>query len=173
MQEDVKRCGGCRATKNRSAFSIDRKRRDGLQGKCRACAAAYRRKNADSIRLRRAVWVSKNVEKITGSNAAYRIAHRAETVEVNGRYLKDNKEAVAANKARYKRENSEKIRAHSAVSRAIRKGVLSRPTSCSKCDAIGAVDGHHPDYDRPLHVIWLCSSCHRKHHVAALRAEDQ
>jgi hypothetical protein len=36
-----KRCNGCRATKPRSAFSLDKSKRDGLQSRCKACNAAY------------------------------------------------------------------------------------------------------------------------------------
>jgi len=31
---------------------------------------------------------------------------------------------------------------------------------CSKCKSTERIDGHHPDYDRPLDVIWLCRPCH-------------
>lgn len=39
---------------------------------------------------------------------------------------------------------------------------LSQP--CEQCGDPKAV-GHHEDYDRPLDLIWLCRSCHRKNHI--------
>jgi hypothetical protein len=53
--------------------------------------------------------------------------------------------------------------AHIALASAIRRGIVQR----GPCEVCGAekVDGHHPDYDRPAHVIWLC----RKHHGALHR----
>lgn len=63
-----------------------------------------------------------------------------------------------------------KIEARRAVRAAIKSGVLVRPDTCEKCGQIPArrVDGysqiqaHHPDYDKPLDVEWLCCKCHRK-----------
>jgi hypothetical protein len=52
-----------------------------------------------------------------------------------------------------------------AVARALRMGDLVRPGKCSRCEKIGRVDGHHSDYSKPLEVVWLCSSCHRKQHL--------
>lgn len=56
------------------------------------------------------------------------------------------------------------------VRSAILQGTLVRPDKCSSCGkaALFAKDGrpliqaHHPDYDRPLYVVWLCTKCHRK-----------
>jgi hypothetical protein len=50
--------------------------------------------------------------------------------------------------------------ATSIVSGALRKGVLKRKP-CAVCGKL-KVQAHHPDYDYPLRVVWLC----RKHHSA-------
>ena len=47
--------------------------------------------------------------------------------------------------------------------RAVRK--LKRPAKCTSCHAVGAVEGHHKDYDKPLDVVWLCKPCHSKVHT--------
>jgi hypothetical protein len=50
----------------------------------------------------------------------------------------------------------------SVTKRALRNGVLVRPPACEECGATGRIEGHHPDYDFPLAIEWLCRPCHRK-----------
>jgi hypothetical protein len=38
------------------------------------------------------------------------------------------------------------------------------PDRCSLCHTIGPVNAHHPDYNKPLEVQWLCDSCHGEIH---------
>ena len=52
--------------------------------------------------------------------------------------------------------------AHNAVNLAIKQGRLS-PQPCERCGNERA-DAHHPDYSKPLLVIWLCRSHHREVH---------
>jgi hypothetical protein len=59
----------------------------------------------------------------------------------------------------FRETDIKKIRARGATRN------LDRPTCCSQCKKEGKVDGHHPDYDKPLSVIWLCRSCHMLEHV--------
>lgn len=57
------------------------------------------------------------------------------------------------------RDDPLKLKAHAAVRRAIRMGVLQRGP-CSRCGSTINVESHHADYSKPLEVIWLCHSCH-------------
>jgi hypothetical protein len=34
---------------------------------------------------------------------------------------------------------------------------------CSMCGALKA-ECHHPDYTKPLEIIWLCRRCHKRIH---------
>ena len=57
------------------------------------------------------------------------------------------------------RRSPEKEAAKRAVHNAKRAGRLV-PQPCKVCGA-GRVDAHHPDYAKPLEVVWLC----RRHHM--------
>lgn len=54
---------------------------------------------------------------------------------------------------------------------AIRKGIIKRKTHCEACNDTGTfkngrtkIQAHHPDYNKPLDVLWLCQKCHHKWH---------
>ena len=51
-------------------------------------------------------------------------------------------------------------RAHQTVLRAITRGELVRPDSCSQCGSVGMIQAAHHDYTDPLNIRWLCPSCH-------------
>lgn len=54
---------------------------------------------------------------------------------------------------------------HQVVYRAVKRGDLIRPEACEFCgDEHSRIEGHHPDYNEPLRVLWLCPSCHTKLH---------
>ena len=62
---------------------------------------------------------------------------------------------------------AENNRVCSQVKEALRKGILVKPSACAWCGCeTQRIDGHHPDYDRPLMVVWLCVPCHKAHHRA-------
>lgn len=54
------------------------------------------------------------------------------------------------------------------MTEAIYQGVLVRPSHCSQCGIEGRIDGHHPDYSKPLYVEWLCRGCHSRRHGRSL-----
>src|SRR5260370_38957482 len=54
-------------------------------------------------------------------------------------------------------------KAQSAVARAVKSGkLIQRP--CEKCGNPKS-EGHHPDYEKPLEVVWLCSKHHKLVHA--------
>jgi hypothetical protein len=55
-------------------------------------------------------------------------------------------------------------RARYAARKAIDDGVLIKPDRCSACQSGGWIEGHHPDYSKPLDVLWLCRRCHKQFH---------
>lgn len=55
--------------------------------------------------------------------------------------------------------------AHSALSRAVKAGTINKPSVCCLCGCVGRIEAHHHDYSKPLEVMWLCVSCHRRLHL--------
>jgi len=70
----------------------------------------------------------------------------------------------------YKVKFPEKNKAHKAVSNAIRDGKLTKEP-CFMCGSEKVV-GHHPDYSKPLEVIWLCQGCHKLIHAYENKANE-
>lgn len=64
---------------------------------------------------------------------------------------------------RYRARHPERHQARKRLRRAILVGALQRGP-CERCGAT-PTDGHHPDYDRPLEVVWLCGPCHVDAHL--------
>lgn len=129
---------------------------DGLHGYCRECAKAYmRRYNACPERQ----------EAVRQYNTA------PERLEAQKRYKKkwrsEHKELVSERSKVYKENNKKKVAASKKIYRAIRDGKITRPATCSKADSTcrGDIQAHHPDYDKPFGVIWLCTSHHQREHL--------
>lgn len=61
----------------------------------------------------------------------------------------------------------EQRKAHYAVKKALDKGLITRPNACERCGDPAwkwKLQAHHPDYTKPLAVIWLCTPCHVEIH---------
>lgn len=61
----------------------------------------------------------------------------------------------------------ERIQQHAGnkVQVAILIGRLKRNYICELCEkSVEKIDAHHPDYAKPLFIIWLCHRCHTRHH---------
>lgn len=73
---------------------------------------------------------------------------------------------------RWKSENPLRRSANIALGQAIKSGkVLKWPCcavpECNKKD----LEGHHPDYSKPLDVVWLCVAHHRQTHSLILERD--
>ncbi len=63
----------------------------------------------------------------------------------------------------YRDKYPKKYKAVNLVNNAIRSGKLIR-CPCVICGDINS-HGHHPDYDKPLDLIWLCAVHHSEWHA--------
>lgn len=83
---------------------------------------------------------------------------------VNERWLIHIEKNHTQNNKKWRANNPQKAKAHSIVNEAIRTAKLVKPSKCSCCNLEKEVQAHHEDYEKPLQIIWLCSTCHSNLH---------
>lgn len=84
---------------------------------------------------------------------------------LNRKYLSSDKGKQARARATrtYRERHAKKVKAHGVLNYAIKMGRVSR-TPCHCCGD-ERTQAHHPDYDRPLDVVWLCDEHHKQAHA--------
>lgn len=65
---------------------------------------------------------------------------------------------------KWRKEHPIQVRAQLLLRRAVWTGKINKPSVCSSCKREKRLIGHHIDYSKPLSVVWLCHSCHKKEH---------
>jgi len=81
------------------------------------------------------------------------------------------KQAVQITGIRQRHRFPEKYKARQAVLIAVRAGRMEK-LPCQVCGD-PAAEAHHPDYSRPLDVVWLCAPHHRAEHRRMRRAQPE
>ena len=112
------------------------KRKKGFQSYCRKC------------------------KKLDDRNYSRR--YREEFPEWKKKDNKRNAELISKLVKKYYKKYPERKKAQEIFNREIKKGKIKRQ-SCVICGKPNAY-GHHPDYSKPLEVIWLCQKHHKRLH---------
>jgi len=67
--------------------------------------------------------------------------------------------------AEWKKKYPERAKAHYEVAKAVKSGILKKAAVCENCHhPRPRVSAYHPDYSKPLEVVWLCQTCHLNEH---------
>ena len=151
-----KTCSQCKQAKPTSAFSRDRRSRDGRMSCCKSCKHIYRTSPKGRIIIRTYNALPCNVER-------------------RKQYLRTEKGIIAKQRiyARRKIQCPEKLRAKNAINNAVTAGKLpcikSLFCSCSNRAShyhhyLGYAIEHHFD------VIPMCPKCHKSIHILRLTA---
>lgn len=141
---------------------------------CKACGAS---KSADEFYPSNKSKCKECVKAVVRANRAakvdyYRAYDRAradlpERVAARAAYQQTDAFRASHDAAvkRWKDNHQQRRRAQTAVGNAIRDGRLTPWPACAlpECDA--KPEAHHPDYDRPLQVEWLCPAHHKQAHA--------
>ena len=152
-------CSGCNVEKPTELFYTHPHCSMGVGNKCKECVsreASEKRQNPDT----RDAILEKDKEK--------RVKCRDKRIESARRYrcLETSKIAARKRSKKYRKKYPQQRKANQCLNKAVVRGEVSRPESCSKCGVKCKPDGHHWSYieEHWLDVIWLCGDCHRGIH---------
>lgn len=132
----MKTCSECKLQFHTSNFYRNRSKPCGLDSYCKDCTRLKYRDKRERNR--------KN----------YR--------EKDKRYYKDNRDKISEKRKSDYEINKHKHQARAAVQSAIRKGDMERGL-CQECGDRKS-EAHHPNYSKPLEVVWLCKTHHARVH---------
>ena len=136
----VKTCTSCGKVKSFDEFQKRYSSHDFLTASCRECLH-----ERDRARYKK--------------EREQRLAKHKEYMATEG-----GKIASARSSLKWKENNAVKRAAHVILGNAVRNGRVTK-APCFVCGSEKAV-AHHPSYDLPLDVVWLCHDHHAQLHVA-------
>jgi hypothetical protein len=145
------KCTKCKKTKPVTEFYKRSSTPKGYKSHCKACELAYHQ-------------TEQAVESHKKSCLKYlktdkgKISNRVRSARF--RKTSTYKESIRKSRAKY----PERRQAQITLWNAVQSGKVVRPDSCSICNTLCIPNGHHPDYTKPLMVIWLCKDCHEAVH---------
>jgi hypothetical protein len=142
MEIHMKTCRKCLQTLELTEFYKNKSNTDGYQGLCKSC-------DSEKGKL-------------------YRLVTARESVLEKDRLrdsLEHRKQRMRTRLDLRKFTHPERVKAKDAVNRAIRNGVLQKWPVCAIPECCSKPEAHHPDYSRPLDVVWLCRSHHMQTHA--------
>ena len=148
-------CPGCGQVKPLESFGINKILNCGHTSYCRECASliartwqGYHPGYLPKYRQRR----RENPDLREKDRAAARV------------WTKKNPDKAAAYKRAHNLRHPDRAKARNRITSLLSRGKIIKPTACKKCGKSGPVEAHHPDYRKPLYVIWICKPCHLQAH---------
>ena len=138
--QSFKSCSCCGISQSIDSFQVRAASHDGRTASCKKCL-----RDRDCAR-----YPGEREHRIKGMKAYQQTAR--------------GKQIAIASRVRHMLRDPKQYAAHVRTGNAIRDGrIVKQP--CAVCERTD-VEGHHPDYDAPLDVVWLCLGHHKELHVA-------
>ena len=138
-------CKSCLQDKPQDGFYVSNKTR--CKDSVKESVNAHRQANLERVR---------GYDRMRGS-MPHRVAARKEYQKTPA-FTESHKTA----NFKWTEKHPDRRKASLIVGNAVRDGKLKRHP-CLVCGH-EKVEGHHPDYSRPLDVVWLCNAHHREAH---------
>jgi hypothetical protein len=101
--------------------------------------------------------------------------------EIHKDYYENNRENLIQYQTDYNQENKKQINERINRWRKINKDIqdaynksrgikIPKEKLCERCNKEKATEKHHPDYNQPKLLIFLCHECHLKEHGRGLKS---
>jgi 5-methylcytosine-specific restriction endonuclease McrA len=121
MESHSKVCNKCKEEKPRKEFSKDRRAKDGLQSRCKACRKQNYQENREKELECNKQWYQENREKKLEYSKQYYQENREERLEYDKQYYQENREKMLEGMKQWYQENPEKASARNAKRRALKQ----------------------------------------------------
>jgi hypothetical protein len=167
----MRKCIKCETEKEDIEFWKNKYKPDGIHNICKKCANDEREKRRDPEKEK--IYRRKTYLKHRESRIQRQLKYER-NLSIEKKLERDEKRRIAyrnnsdakRNKRNYQKNIYDpiKLKANKILNEAIRLKQIIRPKTCSICNEITKLDGHHADYSKPLEVIWVCRKCHRTIH---------
>lgn len=162
----------------------------------------YKTRNKEKIALQNKKWREQHQEHLKQyrkeNGRLYRLTHKKENLEYQSNYYPANRDrAKEQRENRKKRLGCDKInqekkkyyikhKSHILYYNRLYKKVYPEIVNSHNlanrlikgrkpCQMCGNLNGekHHPDYSKPLDIIWLCHPCHIKLHIKEGKTDEK
>ena len=155
-----KYCSTCCTTKDEDEFY--RHKRDGRRSMCISCSKASRKESAPYFKEYR-------------RRPEVRAKQRLYTKKLrDSGYWKTAKERKRSsdNQKKLRKDPVQKLKhdARRYTNKMKRRG-KTQQLPCAECGRFES-QAHHEDYNRPLHIVWLCLECHTNLHNELKRQNE-
>jgi len=129
----------------------------------------YRYKTSPAQRAKASARYYENREYYLAQSKRHYLEHQEYHHECTRRWRQQNPERTqeidTAAKARHRKRHPDRARARQTITWLLASGQIT-PQPCEadkngrKCGVM-PTQSHHPDYSRPLEIVWLCPNCHK------------
>lgn len=157
----MKKCTKCGVYQDLNNFSPHKRAADGHRSACKKCNCEYVKQYYREHREeRRAYNYARNrLPEVRKKRAEWKKTERVRAYDREYQRQRAQKDYVKRSKALWRLNNPEKKKAESQA-----QWVHKETQPCVWCGHNDRTVRHHPDYNRPLDIMWLCYPCHALWH---------
>jgi len=149
--------------KNREKFiAINKEWKENNKEQVLETTKKWRENNPDKVKEGRRKYYQKHKEKVNARHKEYlkKIPDKIKEYNIRTKAKDSYKQWLKAWSASRQIHKTLEGKARKLVHYSVKNGTIQRPGQCIKCSKECKPEGHHPDYSKPLDVIWLCKQCH-------------